>query len=303
MSTTGRDEPGPQIPAQQWLMRQSCKTQPVKPEKQRRGVTSPPCQTRGGFAGRFPPPPLHPHPSQPLIHSPSAGPSSGSKRSSLAKRSAETLTQFIPSLGRKPESGRRAFAPFACCSSEEGGEGVSPCPVSPQSLGGDYLGGTSSLGRDACVQPRGPRGPSHHPARAPKKQGLGFSPTFSALSGRKDPNSPWGRWRRALKKKPQTTKPQLNLTTREDTRGDKRGKKNNRGSESKWELSPINLLLGGEEEKPFHSWINPPPTLSFPFRATFKDFLLLLFLRSFPEHPPPPPASAFPPFRSQRVCS
>lgn len=284
-------------------MRQSCKTQPVKPEKQRRGVTSPPCQTRGGFAGRFPPPPLHPHPSQPLIHSPSAGPSSGSKRSSLAKRSAETLTQFIPSLGRKPESGRRAFAPFACCSSEEGGGGVSPCPVSPQSLGGDYLGGYLQLG-ERCLRPA-PRSPgSLAPSRpCPQEAGLGFLPHFFRSQREKRPKFPVGKVEKSFKKKPQTTKPQLNLTTREDTRGDKRGKKNNRGSETKWELSPINLLLGGEEEKPFHSWINPPPTLSFPFRATFKDFLLLLFLRSFPEHPPLPPASAFPPFRSQRVCS
>lgn len=204
MSTTGRDEPGPQIPAQQWLMRQSCKTQPVKPEKQRRGVTSPPCQTRGGFAGRFPPPLLHPHPSQPLIHSPSAGPSSGSKRSSLAKRAAETLTQFIPSLGRKPESGRRAFAPSPCCSSEEGGGGcvcVSPCPVSPHSLGGDYLGGYLQLG-ERCLRPA-PRSPgSLAPSRpCPQEAGLGFLPHFFRSQREKRPKFPVGKVEKSFKKK------------------------------------------------------------------------------------------------------
>lgn len=76
------------------------------------------------------------------------------------------------------------------------------------------------MGRDAASSPGRMRrsaggGTPHRPGRVPKKQGLGFS----SVSGRKDPNPPWGRWRRALKKN--------KISTREDTRA-KKGEKNNK---------------------------------------------------------------------------
>lgn len=83
-------------------------------------------------------------------------------------------------------------------------------------------------------------------------------------------------------------KKELNLTTRED----KGGCGTNGVGMGAFPDQPA-LVSRGEQNLSTTGLI-PPKTLSFPFRATFKDLLLLLSLHSFPEHLPP--SQRLPPF-------
>lgn len=181
MSTTGRDEPGPQIPAQQWLMRQSCKTQPVKPEKQRRGVTSPPCQTPGGFAGRFA---TAPPSNSPSLAAPNSQPFGGEQARLLGQTRSRDLDPVYSQFGEKNRVRPSGFCPVSVLQKRR--RGISPGLV-PQKLWGEpILGVAPAWGENPAPSSGRMRrsagwGPRTIVALSPRSRTCVFPP-FSPLS-------------------------------------------------------------------------------------------------------------------------
>lgn len=104
-------------------------TRRLKPEKSRRGVSAPPCRTRGGSTGGFRPIPISMPP--------------------LSSRSS-TLTRLVPGLGGKAGFGRRApelgLSPFFSFFFLLGGE----TPSSPGAANLGSAGGNSPGNEGMC---------------------------------------------------------------------------------------------------------------------------------------------------------